>query len=104
VQDAVLDVERGLARQADRVAALSDLLRHDRLEWIPGSEGGQDDGWLTLSVPARLLRLAYLSPEITRAIVHGRQPVDFSAAELLRATRLPLAWQAQNAALGFDTV
>ncbi len=52
---------------------------------------------------SRLLRLAFLSPEITRAIVHGRQPADFSAAKLLRATRLPLDWQAQKAALGFDT-
>jgi hypothetical protein len=37
-------------------ARLFDLLHHDPLEWVPGSNGSRDGGLLTLSVPARLQR------------------------------------------------
>ena len=49
----------------------------------------------------RLLRLAYLAPDITKAILYGRQPYDLTAAKLLRESRLPLDWPAQRQALGF---
>jgi site-specific DNA recombinase len=49
----------------------------------------------------RLLRLAYLAPDITKAILHGRQPYDLTAAKLLRESRLPLDWPAQRRVLGF---
>ena len=48
----------------------------------------------------RLLRLAYLAPDILEAILEGRQPRDLSLAKLLRSD-IPLDWQAQRRALGF---
>jgi len=49
----------------------------------------------------RLVRLSYLAPDITQAILEGRQPRDLTADQLLAHSRLPLAWQEQRALLGF---
>ena len=40
----------------------------------------------------RLVRLSYLAPDITQAILDGRQPPDLTAEKLLEHSRLPLAW------------
>ena len=53
------------------------------------------------SYVTRLLRLSYLSPDITRAILDGRQPADLTAAKLVRLSRLPLDWHQQKVVLGF---
>ena len=45
------------------------------------------------------LNLAFLSPEITRAIVHGEQPPGLVLTHLLNAD-LPLAWTQQRHAIG----
>ncbi len=50
----------------------------------------------------RLLRLAFLSPSITAAILDGVQPPELTARRLLDDTRLPLKWNEQSRALGFD--
>ena len=39
----------------------------------------------------RLVRLSYLAPDITKAILDGRQPGDLTAEKLLEHSRLPLA-------------
>jgi hypothetical protein len=49
----------------------------------------------------RLLRLAYLAPDITEAILDGRQPTGVNAKRLLQGTPLPLDWNGQRRALGF---
>jgi site-specific DNA recombinase len=49
----------------------------------------------------RLVRLSYLAPDITQAILDGRQPRDLTAEKLLEHSRLPLAWHDQRIALGF---
>jgi DNA invertase Pin-like site-specific DNA recombinase len=49
----------------------------------------------------RLVRLSYLAPDITQAILDGRQPRDLTAEKLLEHSRLPLAWHDQRTALGF---
>jgi len=49
----------------------------------------------------RLVRLNYLAPDITQAILDGRQPRDLTADKLLAHSRLPLAWQEQRNVLGF---
>ena len=49
----------------------------------------------------RVVRLSYLAPDITQAILDGRQPRDLTAEKLLAHSRLPLAWRDQRAALGF---
>ena len=49
----------------------------------------------------RLVRLSYLAPDITQAILDGRQPSHLTADKLLAHSRLPLAWQHQRTLLGF---
>jgi site-specific DNA recombinase len=49
----------------------------------------------------RLVRLSYLAPDITQAILEGRQPPDLSPDKLLAHSRLPLAWHEQRTLLGF---
>ena len=48
----------------------------------------------------RLVRLSYLAPDITEAILDGRQPRDLTADKLLAHSRLPLTWDEQRAVLG----
>jgi len=49
----------------------------------------------------RLVRLSYLAPDITEAILDGRQPSDLTADKLLAHSRLPLGWPEQRNVLGF---
>jgi site-specific DNA recombinase len=56
---------------------------------------------LTSSYFTRVLRLTYLAPDITRAILEGRHPRDLSVQKLLAHSRLPLAWPEQRRILGF---
>jgi site-specific DNA recombinase len=49
----------------------------------------------------RLVRLSYLGPDITEAILDGRQPPDLTADKLLAHSRLPLTWHEQRIVLGF---
>jgi site-specific DNA recombinase len=49
-----------------------------------------------------LLRLPWLAPAITTAIVNGRQPPQLKAMRLMRLTaRLPIDWIEQRTLLGF---
>ncbi len=49
-----------------------------------------------------LLRLPWLAPDITAAIVNGRQPRQLNAKSLMRqASRLPADWAEQRMQLGF---
>jgi site-specific DNA recombinase len=49
-----------------------------------------------------LLRLPWLAPDITTAIINGRQPQQLNAKSLMRrASRLPADWTEQRAQLGF---
>src|ERR1700738_478842 len=49
----------------------------------------------------RLVRLSYLAPDITQAILDGRQPRELTPEKLLEHSRLPLAWHDQRIVLGF---
>jgi hypothetical protein len=49
----------------------------------------------------RLVRLSYLAPDITEAILDGRQPRDLTVDKLLAHSRLPLGWHEQRTVLGF---
>jgi hypothetical protein len=49
----------------------------------------------------RLVRLSYLAPDITEAILDGHQPRDLTADKLLAHSRLPLGWHEQRTVLGF---
>jgi hypothetical protein len=48
----------------------------------------------------RLLRFAYLAPDIVEAIVEGRQPRYLTVKLLLRG--IPLAWSNQRAVFGLN--
>ncbi len=50
---------------------------------------------------SRALRFAFLAPDITQAIVEGRQPVQLTADRLRRLSDLPMDWQSQRNLLGF---
>ncbi len=56
---------------------------------------------LSPSYVALLLRLTFLAPDITRAILEGRQPAGFTAQKLVTYSGLSLAWPEQRQALGF---
>jgi DNA invertase Pin-like site-specific DNA recombinase len=56
---------------------------------------------ISQSYASRLVRLAWLAPDIIEAILRGRQPTSLSASRLMRDTRIPSDWQAQRQALGF---
>ncbi len=49
----------------------------------------------------RTARLAYLAPDIVRAIVDGRHPKSLTARDLARLGSLPLSWSEQRTMLGF---
>lgn len=50
---------------------------------------------------ARTVRLAFLAPDITRAILSGSEPQGLTSQALIRISRLPADWNAQRALLGF---
>jgi site-specific DNA recombinase len=47
-----------------------------------------------------LIRLAYLAPDVTRAIVNGTQPAQLTLADLMRRD-IPLDWAEQRRSFGF---
>jgi site-specific DNA recombinase len=54
------------------------------------------------SLITRHLRLAFVAPDIVKAILAGQHPPTLTAAKFIKDTRLPLDWLAQRAALGFS--
>ncbi len=69
-----------------RLRAFGDLARGEKLHRF----------YLT-----QLLRLAYLAPDITAAILDGRQPPRLTATQLIEHPNLPLSWAEQRKTLGF---
>ena len=54
------------------------------------------------SYVAASLRLAFLAPDITAAILDGKQPTELTAVKLYKP--LPLDWPTQRQVLGFAPV
>ncbi len=48
----------------------------------------------------RILRLSFLAPDVVKAILRDRQPLELTAKKLAGDTRLPIAWEEQRARLG----
>ena len=49
-----------------------------------------------------LVRLSYLAPDIVRALIEGRQPIELTPTRLLRLSKdLPHDWKEQRLFLGF---
>ena len=55
---------------------------------------------ITPSYFTRIVRLSFLAPNITAAILDGRQPIELSALKLSLAS-LPKEWSEQRRELGF---
>lgn len=51
---------------------------------------------------ARTVRLAFLAPDITKAILSGLEPKGLTAEQLVRIPKLPASWNEQRSLLGFD--
>lgn len=58
---------------------------------------GVDDGEVS-----RVLPLAFLAPDIVRAVLDGRQPATLTARYLKRLKPIPNAWSDQRRILGFE--
>jgi len=57
---------------------------------------------LSSSYFTRLVRLSFVAPDITTAIIEGRHPPDLTARRLMLDTRqIPVLWDDQRRALGF---
>jgi len=67
----------------------------------PISEMAEEAG-LSSSYFTRMLRLSFLAPDITLAILHGRQPADLNAHKLMADTRVSIEWHEQRARLGLS--
>ena len=50
---------------------------------------------------SRIVRLGFLAPDITTAILEGRQPITLSAKRLAETGHLSTAWSEQHRELGF---
>jgi site-specific DNA recombinase len=50
---------------------------------------------------SRVFRLSFLAPEITKAILHGRQPPELTANWLMLTIKLHPAWPEQRRQLRF---
>ncbi len=57
---------------------------------------------LAVRYVGRLIRLAFLAPDIVESIVEGRQPTTLTAEALTRRIELPLSWCAQRAVLNLE--
>lgn len=62
---------------------------------LPLKEIAAEEG-ISSSYVTRLLRLAFLAPDIVTAILTGRHPPQLTANRLMDDTRLPLDWSAQR--------
>jgi len=57
---------------------------------------------LNVRYVGRLIRLAFLAPDIVESIVEGRQPNTLTAEALTRRIELPLSWCAQRTVLNVE--
>ncbi|MCE1236113.1 MAG: recombinase family protein [Hyphomicrobiales bacterium] len=60
-----------------------------------------DETGVTRPYFSRIVRLGFLAPDITTAILDGRQPIDLSAKQLSITTDLAKDWSEQRRELGF---
>ena len=67
-----------------KAASISDIARSEKLQ---------------RSYVSALMPLAFLAPDITQAILEGRQPFGLTLDRLLHLSPLPMEWSAQRAAI-----
>ena len=89
------------AQPACKDQNLIDLVRRGWAAWHQLVTGPRSDNPVERSHLVRLARLRFLAPDITAAILEGRQPVELTARALLRCSELPTGWDDQRRTLGF---
>ncbi|MEI7464274.1 MAG: recombinase family protein [Burkholderiales bacterium] len=60
----------------------------------------QQEQIATVAYVMRVIHLAFLAPDIVRAIVRGEQPMELTVDRLMRMGPLPMAWEDQRELLG----
>jgi DNA invertase Pin-like site-specific DNA recombinase len=90
--------DTGLLKLIARAHELQEIfLRGGRPISAMAAEAGMSGSYFT-----RMLRLSFLAPDITLAIIHGRQPIELNARKLMADTRVSIEWHEQRAGLGFS--
>lgn len=89
------------ARPANRDLHLIDLIRRGWAAWNKLKTEQRPSNPVERSHLVRLARLRFLAPDITLAIIEGRQPIELTARSLLRSGEPPIDWNDQRKALGF---
>ena len=89
------------ARPAKRDPHLINLIRRGWAAWKKLTSEQRSANPVERSHLVRLARLRFLAPDITLAIIEGRQPVELTARALLRCGELPIEWADQRKMLGF---
>jgi hypothetical protein len=56
---------------------------------------------IAASEVSRIIQLAFLAPDIVKAILDGRQPIELTPRRLMRIGELPLEWHRQRRLFGF---
>lgn len=56
----------------------------------------RQEGFRKCAYVGRVIRLAFLAPDITEAILRGKQPPDLTADWLIRLSSLPMSWEEQR--------
>ena len=87
------NVDPGLTRLLIRAQAIRGRLVQEPS--LPLKEIAAEEE-ISSSYVTRLLRLAFLAPNIVTAILNGRHPPQLTANRLMDDTRLPLDWTAQR--------
>jgi DNA invertase Pin-like site-specific DNA recombinase len=87
------NVDSGLVRLLLRAHAIRARLLAEPS--LPLKEIAAEEG-ISSSYVTRLLRLAFLAPDIAAAILNGRHPPQLTANRLMDDTRLPLNWTTQR--------
>ncbi|MEM1064896.1 MAG: recombinase family protein [Pseudomonadota bacterium] len=101
----VLTAKGAPRRDPDLIALIADARRW-RSALLSGSaqiiaEITKREG-LRKGAVSRVLQLAWLAPDISTAILEGRQPKDLTGTRLRSMTSLLLSWEEQRRALGFE--
>ena len=88
-------------QSASKDQNLIDLVRRGWSAWHQLVTGPRSDNPVERSHLVRLARLRFVAPDVTAAILEGRQPVELTARALLRCSELPTGWDDRRRALGF---
>ena len=91
--------DRSLVRLIAKARQFNDLVVNSNASSMRelATEAGVSGSYFT-----RVFRLNFLAPEITKAILQGRQPPEFSAIKLMSGGQFAGCWSEQRRQFGFD--